>query len=155
LAEILIAHPQTRGVLYDHPHVVSTAGLVLASAGLHGHYQIVAGDMFESVPGDCDAYVMKYVMHDWDEGDALRILATCRRDMPGTARLMLIERFVGPPNKDSAGKFADLSMLEGPGGQERTREELAAMLRKGGFRVVDVLATGAPLFVTVAERGRT
>ena len=152
LAEILNAHPQARGVLYDQLHVVATARPVLTAAGVHGRCHVIDGDMFASVPGGCDAYVMKYLLHDWDDGDALRILATCRRDMPKDARLLVIERFMGPPNRDSSGKFADLSMLVGPGGLERTREEFSALLREGGFRVVDVVATGTPLFVTVAER---
>lgn len=150
LAEILAASPGARGVLFDQPHVVAGAAPILAAAGVGGRSEVVGGNMFEAVPGGCDTYVMKYVLHDWDDDQALRILGACARGMPADATLLVIERFVGPPNQDAAGKFADLTMLVGPGGRERTREEMADLLCDGGFRVTGVIATGTPLHITVA-----
>jgi len=152
LAEILLVNANARGVLYDRPHVVAGAAPVLRAAGVEGRCEVVGGDMFEAVPGGCDTYILKYVLHDWDDDAAHRILGACARGMPPDATLLVIERFVGPPNEDAAGKLADLGMMVGPGGRERTRAELVDLLRRGGFRAADVIATGTSLFVTVAER---
>jgi len=153
LAEIMIACPKVRGILFDQPHVVLGADLIMAEAGVRDRCEIIPGDIFESIPPGCDAYVMKYVLHDWSDIDALRILGICRRDMPATAKLLLIEQFLGPPNQDPIGKLGDLNMLVVTGGQERTREEFEALLEKGGFRVTEVIETETPLYVMVAERG--
>ena len=152
LAEIMFACPKVRGILFDQPHVVLGADLTMAEAGVRNRCEIVPGDIFESIPGGCDAYVMKHVLHDWSDSDALRILAICRRDMPATAQLLLIEQFLGPPNQDPIGKFGDLNMLVATGGQERTREEFESLLEKAGFRVIHVIETETPLYVTVAGR---
>ena len=152
LAEILQVCPQGQGILMDQPHVVQDAELIMTKAGVHNRCRIIPGDMFESIPGDCDAYIMKYVLHDWNDQDAIRILANCRRDMPATASLFVIEQFLGPPNQDSTGKFVDLNMMVGTGGQERTREELESLLGKSGFQIIDVIATETPLYVTVARK---
>jgi hypothetical protein len=155
LASILVANPHTRGILFDQPHVVSGASDLLDAAGVTDRTDVTGGDMFEVVPGGCDTYVLKYILHDWDDDQALRILNTCARAMPVQAALLVIERFVGPPNEDAAGKLADLTMLVGPGGRERTQEELADLLHEGGFRVDQVIATGTPLHITVARRSES
>jgi hypothetical protein len=151
LAAILAANPAARGVLFDLPHVVSTAAPVLAAAGVDTRCKVVGGSMFEAVPDGCAAYVMKFIIHDWDDADCVRILQVCRRAMPSDAKLLVIERLVGSPNEDPAVKFSDLHMLIGPGGQERTREEFAALFRAGGLRLADVVVTSAPVTVIVGE----
>jgi len=151
LAAILAANPEVRGVLFDLPHVVATAAPVLAAAGVETRCKVVDGSMFEAVPDGCAAYVMKFIIHDWDDADCIRILQVCRRAMPSDAKLFVIDRLVGPPNEDPAVKFSDLHMLVGPGGQERTREEFAALFRAGGLRLADVVATSAPVTVIVGE----
>ncbi len=152
LAAILKAYPGSQGVLLDQPHVVSDADRILAKAGVRGRCEIIPGDMFESIPGGCDAYLMKYVLHDWDDRDVVRILANCRRDMPAAATLLVIEQFLGPPNQDPIGKFGDLNMMVGTGGRERTREELQALLFEAGFRIMEEIETQTPLSVTVAGK---
>jgi hypothetical protein len=151
LAAILAANPEARGVLFDLPHVVATAAPVLEAAGIGGRCEVVGGSMFESVPDGCAAYVMKFILHDWDDADGTRILQACRRAMRSDAKLLVIDRLVGPPNEDPAVKLSDLNMLVGPGGQERTREEFAALFRAGGFRLADTVSTTAPVTVIVGE----
>ncbi|MFI5394682.1 MAG: methyltransferase [Candidatus Binatia bacterium] len=151
LAAILAANPELRGVLFDLPHVVATAAPVLGAAGVEDRCEVVGGSMFESVPRGCAAYVMKFIIHDWDDADCTRILRACRRAMRSDAKLLVIDRFVGPPNEDPAVKLSDLNMLVGPGGQERTREEFAALFRAGGFRLANVVSTTAPVSVIVGE----
>jgi hypothetical protein len=151
LAAILAANSKARGVLFDLPHVVATSASVLTTAGVETRCEVVGGNMFEAVPDGCAAYVMKFIIHDWDDADCIRILQVCRRAMPSDAKLLVIERLVGPPNEDQAVKFSDLHMLVGPGGQERTREKFAALFRAGGLRLADVVSTNTPATVMVGE----
>jgi len=151
LAAILAAYPEACGVLLDLPHVVATAAPVLEAAGVGNRCEVVGGSMLESVPEGCAAYVMKFILHDWDDADCIRILRNCRRAMRSDARLLVIERLVGPPNEDLTVKLSDLNMLVGPGGQERTREEFAALFEAGGLRLADVLSTRADMSVIVGE----
>ncbi|WP_198370162.1 methyltransferase [Roseomonas rosulenta] len=150
LTAILLACPGAEGILFDQPKVAASAKRVLSSAGLGQRCEAVGGDFFESVPGGGDAYVMKSVLHDWDNAAAARILRSCRRAMPPGASLLAIERLVGPPNEDPSGKFFDLNMLVQYGAQERTREEFQALLRIGGFDLIDVVTTRSALSIIVA-----
>jgi O-methyltransferase domain/Dimerisation domain len=151
LRDILIACPGARGVLFDLPQVVAAAEQVLATAGLAQRCRVAGGDFFRSVPGDGDAYVMKSILHDWDDRAAADILRTCRRAMPAGATLLAVERVVGPPNEDPGGKFYDLTMLVQYGGLERTREEFRALFAGGGFELAEVVTTRSPLSIIVAR----
>src|SRR5262245_41290702 len=123
LARILASHPEARGILFDQPHVVARAEGVLREAGVTDRCEVVGGDFFQSVPRGGDVYLMKAVLHDWYDPEATDILRVCRRAMDGSARLMVVEAVIAPPNEGRVAKFADLNMLVVPGGQERTREE--------------------------------
>ena len=151
LAAILLACPGARGILFDRPEVVAAADRLLASAGLAQRCAVVAGDFFLSVPGGGDAYIMKSVLHDWNDGAAADLLRTCRRAMPAAATLLAVERVVGPPNEDPTGKFYDLNMLVQYGGLERTREEFEELLERGGFDMIEVVPTRSPLSIIVAR----
>jgi hypothetical protein len=135
LADILGRFPNTRGILFDQPHVVEGAPAVLGEVGVAGRVQIVGGSFFEGVP-QADAYILKHILHDWYDPDCVRILETIRRSAPSNARLLVIERLIAGPNEGPAAKSADLNMLVGPGGMERTREEFDALLASGGWRLV-------------------
>jgi hypothetical protein len=151
LAAILVANPEAHGVLFDLPHVVATAASVLEAAGVRNRCEVVGGTMLESVPDGCAAYVMKFILHDWDDADCIRILRNCRRAMPSDARLFVVERLVGAPNEGLAVKLSDLNMLLIPGGQERTREEFTALFEVGGFRLEEVLSTSTDMSVIVGQ----
>jgi hypothetical protein len=135
LKEILIACAATRGILFDQPQVIASAGQVLASAGLAQRCQIIGGSFFESVPEDGDVYVMKAILHDWDDGASIDILQTCRRAMSSTSTLIVIERVIGPPNEIPEGKFSDLNMMVQYAALERTRQEFDNLLKSGGFEM--------------------
>lgn len=109
LTAILLACPTARGILFDQPHVTASAIRALASAGLTQRCQVVGGDFFRSIPEGGDAYLMKSVLHDWDDGAAIEILRNCHRAMAEAATLVAIERVVGLPNDDPGGKFFDLN----------------------------------------------
>jgi len=134
LAAILEAHPATRGVLLDQPHVVAGAGPVLERAGVTDRCEIVPGDFFASVPTGGDAYILKSIIHDWEDAEAIAILRTCRTAMREGTALLLIERDLGGPNELPENKFSDLNMLLGPGGRERSLAEYERLFEAAGFR---------------------
>jgi len=143
LAAILRAHPHMRGTLFDQSNVVTRARAVLAERGVIDRCNIVGGSFFETVPEGADAYLMRVVIHDWEDDKAIAILKVCRRAMRETAKLLLIERLVAPPNEVPAAKFGDLNMLVLPGGRERTREEFSDLFAKSGFELTLVSPAGA------------
>jgi hypothetical protein len=142
LAAILRAHPHMRGTLFDQSNVVAGAKEVLVERGVIDRCRIIGGSFFETVPGGADAYLMRVVIHDWEDAEAIAILKVCRRAMRETAKLLLIERTVAPPNEMPATKFTDLNMLVSPGGRERTREEFADLLARSGLELTLLLPAG-------------
>lgn len=142
LAAILSACPQARGTLFDQPQVVADARSNLERRGIIDRCTIVAGSFFDAAPEGGDAYLMRHVIHDWEDAEAIMILKTCRRAMNESARLLLIERNVAPPNEQPATKFSDLNMLVSPGGRERTQEEYASLFHASGFELARVVPAG-------------
>ncbi|MEK9278134.1 acetylserotonin O-methyltransferase [Bradyrhizobium sp. ISRA442] len=142
LAEILLAHRDMRGTLFDQPDVVAGAKAILMERGVIERCNVVGGSFFETVPEGADAYLMRVVIHDWEDDEAIAILKVCRRAMRESAKLLLIERLVAPPNEMPATKFSDLNMLVSPGGRERTREEFSELFGKSGFELTLVFPAG-------------
>ncbi len=140
LAGILAHHPGVRGVLFDQPAVV-------AGANAEG-VEIVGGSFFESVPAGGDAYLLKSILHDWQDEPAIEILRTCRRaaGTTGTAPLVIERQFALP-----ATKLSDLNMLVGPGGRERAAEEYAALLAAAGYELIGETPTVAEVSVFEAR----
>ncbi|MDM0108648.1 methyltransferase [Variovorax sp. J22R24] len=150
LAAILRAHPGLEGILFDQPHVVAAASAFMERAGVADRCRIEGGSFFEAVPEGADAYVLRAVIHDWDDVEAVRILTVVRKAMAADGRVLLVERIIAPPNEGRDAKFSDLNMLVAPGGRERTREafellleparlQAAAVIEAGGFAVVEAL----------------
>jgi hypothetical protein len=147
LAGILRSHRAARGILFDQPHVVAGADELLRKAGVADRCEVAAGSFFERVPETGDAYLLKAILHDWDDEAALAILRSCRRAMRPGRRLLVLERLIGPPNEQPEAKFSDLNMMVSPAGQERTRAEFAALFASAGFHLVGVTPTGTRLSV--------
>ena len=152
LAAILQATPGVRGVLFDLPHVVAAAAPVLAEAGVADRCAVVGGSFFEPVPSGGDAYLLKHIVHDWDDARAAAILRGCRAAMTPAAVLLLIEQVL--PEGLAAGAAAlqlarlDLQMLVfTPRGRERTEGEYRALLREAGFELRRVVPTRSPLSI--------
>ena len=150
LAAVLAAHPAASGVLFDQPHVVWGATALLERAGVAGRCRTVGGSFFESVPAGADAYVLRAVIHDWDDDTSIRILTVVRRALADNSRVLIIERVVTPPNEGRDVKFSDLNMLVGPGGRERTHDEFAALLEASALRLVQVYAAGLHSIIEAA-----
>lgn len=151
LKEIVLACPAARGTLFDQPGVIASADQEPLSAALAGRYQAIAGSFFESVPHDGDAYIMKLILHDWADPEAIQILRTCHQAMLPTARLVIIERVIDLPNKGPEGKFSDLNMMVQYAAMERTHSEFQDLLLRGGFELDEVVQTRSPLSVIVAK----
>ena len=136
IAALLAAHPRLRGVVFDQEHVVSGAEEVLRSAGVLDRCEIVSGSFFSSVPSGGDAYVLKWIVHDWEDEECVAILGACREAMGPAAVVLVIERDLGEPNENPAAKISDLNMFVMPGGRERSRDEYAELFRRAGLRYV-------------------
>ncbi len=151
LSSILKAAPQATGVLFDMPSVVEGAKKPIADAGLAGRCEIVGGDFFAGVPTGCDTYVIKHIIHDWDEASCVKILGHCRQGLVAGGRVLLIEMVLPPPGTPHFGKLLDLEMLVmTPGGQERTEREYAALFAKAALRLSRIVPTHSPVSVIEA-----
>jgi SAM-dependent methyltransferase len=148
LAALLRAHPQMTGTLFDLPSVVAGAEPLLGEFGERA--RTVAGDFFEQAPAGADLYVMKSVLHNWDDTDAMRILSVCRAAMAPDARLLVIERVVPDGNAPAEAKLFDINMLVVAGGRERTAPEYRRLFDQAGLALTRVGATRSPLSVLVA-----
>lgn len=154
LTGVLAKHPQMRGVLCDLPHVIDGAGPRIASLGLAHRCQAVACDMFATIPEGGDAYIMKHIIHDWDDERAGVILRNIRRVLPKDGRVLLLESVVAPGNEPDFSKVIDLEMLLLPGGRERTADEFRALFAANGFELTRIVATQSPLSI-IEARPRT
>jgi hypothetical protein len=143
LVALLDAYPKLRGVLFDQPAVV-------ADAISHERLRVESGSFFQSVPEGGDAYLLKWIIHDWEDAECLTILRNVRAAMDDEATLLLLERIIGEPNTDPAATFSDLNMLVMPGGRERTVDEFAALLAEAGFELRSV-SGGDPIAVLEAR----
>jgi len=142
LAAILQAHPAVKGILAEQPQVLLEAPSVLAAAGVEGRVRLVECDFFAAVPPGADAYLLLRVLHDWGDEDAVQILRRVREAMDVSARLLVVDAVVGPPNEDALTKFLDMMMLVSAGGRERTTGEWIAVLGAAGFRLESVVQAG-------------
>ena len=151
LAAILRKWPQTNGILFDSESVVKGAPAVLDAAGVADRCSVVGGSFFESVPSHADVYVLKHIVHDWDESSVLQILRNVRAAMSSDAKLLVIECVVPDDGREHLSKLLDLEMLVTGTGKERTADEYAELLRTAGFRCTRVIPTVGPTSIVEAE----
>ena len=135
LSEIMIRHPGVRGVLYDSPGVIDSARALLECRGVADRVELLAGSFFDSVPSGSDAYMMKNILHDWDDTTCARLLTNVRNaSSPGT-RILLCESLVERCSRELMVTRADLQMMIAcDNGRERSLEELVSLLGSAGFR---------------------
>lgn len=140
LAAIVQRYPTARGILFNLPHVIDAIQTETMEP-----LQFARGDFFDSVPTGGDLYVLKNILHDWEDSRAIDILATCRRAMTQQAKLLIIENLVYGPNEPCKGKSADVNMMVRNGGRNRTEAEFEELLSKSGFQMLRVISTrGGP-----------
>jgi len=153
LIEILRRHPSVTGMLFDRPNVVARGRKRLDAEGLLHRCEIVGGSFLESIPPGASVYVMKSIIHDWEEPAVSTILERCRAAVGDSgAPLLLVERVlsekIGPEALDDL--LADLDMLANPGGQERTDAEYGALLQRAGFKLERIIPTPTPFKIVEA-----
>lgn len=141
LNSILEKYPQMQGVLYDAPSVI--AGVTELSE----RCEAVEGDFFKSVPAGGDGYIMKHIIHDWDDERSLTILRNCRAAMKEGGKLFVVEMVIPEGNTPSTGKFLDLEMLLFMNSFERTEAEYRDLYERAGFELTRVVPTPSPYSV--------
>lgn len=152
LASILEKYPRMTGVVFDAPTVIEGAKDLIKARGVEGRCQTVGGDFFTSVPPGGDAYIMKHIIHDWEDERALTILKNCHRAMTEDGKLLVVEMVIPEGNAPSLGKFLDLEMLLFLHSYERTEAEYRALFERAGFRLTRIVPTGMPHSVIEAVR---
>jgi O-methyltransferase domain/Dimerisation domain len=140
LATILRANPTMRGVLVDLPDVVAGAGQVLENFAVRDRCEVVGGSFFDALPKGGDAYVLRQIVHDWDDDRALAILRNCRAAMTRTGKVLVVERQIVPDHREAMRVLhVDLEMLVNVGGMERTDAEYRSLFEKAGFRLTTIV----------------
>ena len=150
LAAVLESNPGLRGLLYDQSQVVAAPD-ALCGPGVVGRWQAQAGDFFASVPKGGDVYLLKRILHDWDDERALMILRNCHAAMTRESRLLIIDAVIAPGNDPDPNKFLDINMLTLTNGRERTAIELRTLCAAAGLAVERLLPLPSPATLTVAE----
>jgi hypothetical protein len=146
LTGILRANPHLRGTVLDLPRLTEGARRYIGAAGLADRCEFVAGDFFEAVPAGADAYLMKHVIHDWDDARAVRILRTVRTAMRPETKLLIVEgvyppRIDGSPECHGAAKN-DVNMMLVTGGRQRSETEFRELYAAAGLRLTRIVPTG-------------
>jgi hypothetical protein len=147
VTEILTKYPEMKGVLFDLPHVIERAKGRIQASGLQDRCKLVPGSFFDAVPPGAGAYVLRHIIHDWDEEKCLTILRNCHRAMSPGSKLLLIESVIPSGNEPFSGKFLDLVMLLIPGGKERTEAEYRSLFEQAGFELAQIVPTGTEVSI--------
>ncbi|GAC1604897.1 MAG: methyltransferase [Hymenobacter sp.] len=152
LAGVLHANPHVQGVLFDLPAVIAGAGPLLEEEGVANRVELVVGDFFEAVTAGADVYMMKHIIHDWDDALSIKILKNIRTAMPVDGKLLIVEMVVPEGNEPSPAKIMDVLMLAVEGGKERTAKEYQALLAAAGLKMTRIIPTKSPYSLVEAER---
>ena len=152
LAGILKANPPLQGVLFDLPFVIEGAGELLKKEDVSDRVELASGNFFESVPQGADAYMMKHIIHDWDDESSIKILQNIHSAMNENGKVLIIEMVIPEGNEPHPSKALDILMLVMEGGKERRRDEYRKLLDASGFRLARIIPTKSPYSVIEAEQ---
>ena len=147
LASILAKYSNVKGVLYDTPAIVIEAEDLLRKHGVIERCETASGDFFKSVPADGDAYIMKHIIHDWNDEQCIAILQNCRKAMTDGGKVLVVEMVVPEGNEPSPAKFLDLQMLQYLPGCERTEKEYHELFDKAGLILTRIIPTMSPFSI--------
>ena len=152
LAEILREHPKLRGILFDQPRVIESAREAghLTAKQVASRVSFSSGSFFEGVPDGADGYVMKYILHDWNDDLCVEILSNCRGAMAPGGRVLVVDSVIAPGNEASWGKLLDLNMLVLTGGKERTAKEFADLFARADLELKKIHPTACDLSIVEA-----
>lgn len=144
IASILKANPEMQGILFELPTVIAGAKSLIEAEGVENRCSLIAGDFFDSVPSAGDAYMLKHIIHNWEDESARAILKNCHRAMAENDKLLVIEEVIPPGNEPSFSKLFDLTMMVlFPGACERTEVEYRALFEACGFHLNKIYPTRA------------
>jgi hypothetical protein len=143
LAAILDSAPDAQGVLYDLPEVIAGAAPLLREHHVAERVRLAEGSFFDHVPAGGDAYVLKNIIHDWDDAESTQILRNVRSAAPDGAALLLVETVIPDDEGASIGKWLDMEMLVVNDGRERTESEYRRLFDATGFQMAGVIDTGS------------
>jgi hypothetical protein len=145
LSEIVSSSNGLRGVLVENPDVIVRAHAFLETCGLADRIDAVVGDMFGTIPATADVYLLKDVLHDWDDEHCRKILSTVGAAMPSGSRLVLVELLQQPAVPNPLAPWADLLMMTlTDGGRQRSADELAALLADAGLHPTGIVRHALP-----------
>jgi hypothetical protein len=143
------ANPSLRGIIFDRPNIVEGAVAQTALKGLRDRTDVVGGNFFESVPA-ADLYLLKFILHDWDDQRCTTILNRCREAMTPGGRVAIVEMILGDVTDPGVGALFDMNMLAASHGQERSLAEYDALLTAAGLRRTALRTTTSPLSIIEA-----
>ena len=141
LRGILERYLGARGVLCEMPSVAAEARDLRGSA-VEARCEFAGGDMFQSVPLGGQVYILKRIIHDWSDAEAIQILRNCRQAISDIGRIILVERIIGPSNQPDPAKWSDLTMLVMLTGRERSEPEYRGLYEAAGFKLTRVIPAG-------------
>ena len=150
LCAILERHPSMQGILFELPAVADRARSTISALGLSDRCRVEGGDFFASVPAGADVYLMRHVIHDWEDRDAIAILRNCREAMSPDGKLLVVETVIPPGDGPCFGKWLDLMMLL-VGGRERTEEEYRRLFSEAGLSLSRVVPTASEVSILEGE----
>ena len=146
LMAVLNTAPQAKGIVFDEEYVVEKTKEELAGKGFDSRCTVAAGSFFDFIPKEADGYLMKMVLHDWNDEQCLQILSNCHKAMKPGSKLLVIESVIPEEDSPHPGKYMDINMLAMTGGMERTEKEFAGLFQKAGLKLSRVIHTHSPLF---------
>jgi len=152
LSAVLQRVPEARGILFDLPHVIASAEAPLRAASVADRVETRSGSFFESVPSGGDTYLLKQILHDWNDDDCVRILRAIAAAMPTTARLLVVELLIDDQGPVTPAPFVDLNMLVMLAGRERTLPEFEALFARANLQLTKHWATQSPNVVLEVRR---
>jgi hypothetical protein len=144
LMAVLDSAKEATGIVFDEEYVIAETGKEIARRGLTGRCDTREGDFFDSVPGGADGYILKHVLHDWNNEESVRILTNCAKAMTVGSKLLVIEAVIPEGNVPHPGKFMDINMMAMTGGRERTVKEFTVLFEKSGLKLTRVITTQSP-----------
>jgi SAM-dependent methyltransferase len=149
LTAVLDAAPQARGIVFDEEYVVEETAQRLAESGFDGRCEVAAGSFFDDPVPEADAYLLKMILHDWDDEKSVDILGNIARSLKPGGKVLVMESVIPESDQPHPGKFMDMNMLAMTGGRERTEAEFAELFRRAKLRLSRVVHTHSPLFSVV------
>lgn len=153
LAAVLKQNPQARGILYDLPYTLEKADALLAQEAVADRVEKMSGDFFASIPVKADVYLLKHIIHDWNDEQCVTILKNIRAAMPDNGKVLILDAVISEGDAPDMGKIIDMEMLVSPGGIERTAAEFRELLAAAGFELTQIVPTKS--FISVVEAVKT